>query len=507
MLDPLVVKTMYTVLVLAPVTLSSLIVDNYPRVSRVLRVFSYILIPSLFISTRLIELQDYQTILAVTTSIVAFGISLHSEGYYRVIYGLSRHTQVIIDITLASILLLFTSTLFFELLVYWLLVDIVVAFIAITMEHSPENFEASTTYISMCIAPSDLALLSTWAILANEIGVYEALMLPVNKPLSQPIELDSLTSILLLSGFSIKIGQFPLHYWPPVVYTKSPSHVSALLSGLVSKIGVYAYLLVNTLFRVESIAYYILLVQGIISTIYGSFGAVLQSNIKRILAYSSVSYGGVFTILYSIMSLIDPSLRLVIMGIVVFHAMTKTLAFLNTGLIYQLTNTYDVFKLGYLYYVSREASDSAMVVLLNLTGTPPSMGFIVKVLLITASVLIAQRSLLGLLLVTVFSLSSILSIVYGVKFMSAYISTLPKTPIRVTPIPRVEIWAENYLNILSLVAPSLYTLIYLRENTILAAITPLYVVALTTYVYIHIKTRRRVLTPEDVKYWISGVES
>lgn len=139
--------------------------------------------------------------------------------------------------------------------------------------------------------------------------------------------------------------------------------------------------------------FYILLAQGLVLTIHGSFEAILQTNVKWVLAHSSVGYGGVITALYaSSMRLGDQALNAII-AVLVFHTLTKALAFINTGLIYQVANAYDVYQLGYLYCMSREDTLSAYMALLNLTGIPPSTGFIVKVLLIATSILLASRIL------------------------------------------------------------------------------------------------------------------
>ncbi|MFZ8791964.1 MAG: proton-conducting transporter membrane subunit [Thermosphaera aggregans] len=112
------------------------------------------------------------------------------------------------------------------------------------------------------------------------------------------------------------------------------------------------------------------------------------------LLHSSVGYGGVITASYaSSMRLGNQALNAIIIAVSVFHTLTKALLFINTGLIYQIANMYDVYQPGYLYCMSREGALSACMALLNLTGIPPSTSFIVKVLLITTSILLASRVL------------------------------------------------------------------------------------------------------------------
>jgi len=509
--DIALVKLAYAISLFSTMIAGSIIADYYPRASRVIRAVGFLGIPAVFVGLRLVKLLDYQLVLTLVASIVALGISLHNEGYYKVIYGLARPFQLIIDLVLASLILLFSSTLFMELIIYWFFIDIVVAFIAITMEYGAENLPVAMTYVAMCIAPSDIALLTAWAMLFSKLGLYESLMLPLNEPSIGQLTLDPVISTIIMFGFATKLGQFPLHSWPPIVYSRAPSHVSAILSGIISKIGAYAYFMASQLFSLNPIALYMLLAQGLISTVYGAFGAVLQSNIKRILAYSSVSYSGVITALYAAMMLLDlPPLQLLILAVIAFHAVTKALGFINTGLVYQLTNTYDVTKLGYLFYVSREASMSAFTVLLNVSGLPPSIGFLVKLVLIALSFIIAQLNLIGLAITIAFILSAVLSIVYGAKFMGTYISTLPRIPPRPVVVPRVELNAETYLSVATLVMPALFvlyaiTLVFNPAVVYVALAVYAATLVISAYTYVHVFSRPSI--PEDVKYWLSGVES
>lgn len=510
MIDSLMIKSLYALSMLAVVSSASLLVDSKPRLSRSLRVLGFLGIPVLFLGTGLLKLLDYQLLLTLTASVIAVGVSLHGEGYYKVMYGLAKNFQLVVDLVLASLILLFSSTLFIELIMYWFFVDVIIAFIALTMEYGTENLKVAAIYIAMCIAPSDIALLTMWAILASKIGLYESLLLPLNTPLSNPLSLDLVTSVVMLFGFAVKLGQFPLHSWLPIVHGKAPSHISAILSGLVIKIGVYAFFLSSQFFTLNPVAFYVLLVQGFISTIYGSFSAVLQTDVKRILACSSVGYGGVLTLLYAISMILElNTLHVVILAVIAFHALTKALAFVNAGLVYQLTNTYDVSKLGYVIYLSREAGISAFNVLLNVTGIPPSVGFIVKLLLIAVSLLVARVNPLGLVMVLAFVLAAIFSIIYGAKYMSTYISALPRPITRTVPIPRIEVQAETYLSATTLVAPLpliAYVATVISQPIALTALFT-YVITLVTYVYVLMSTYTRARFPEEAKCWLSGVES
>lgn len=504
------VKIIYAISILMPVLIGANLVDSQPRLSRLLRILGFTIPPVLFISLGLFTLLDYQLVLTIVSIIVAIGVSLHNEAYYRTLYGVTRYFQVIIDTVLATLILLFSSNYFVELIVYWLFLDIIVALIAITMEYGVENLPVASTYIVMCIAPSDIALLTMWALLASRHGLMQSLFLELNTIIPS-LTLDPLASIILGFGFATKIGQFPLHSWLPIVHSKSPSHVSAILSGLIIKMGAYGYFLSTQLFKLHEVVFYLLLVQGLISIVYGAFGATMQTHIKWLLAYSSVSYGGIITAFFAVYNLTGIEvLRVIVLFVITFHALTKSLSFLNTGLVYQVANTYEIYKLGYLFYVTRKGALSAFTALLNLTGVPPSIGFLVKILLLTITITISSATLLGLPLTIGVVIASIFSIAYGVKFLGVYTAILPRTPPRPIPIPSIELTAELYLGTATLISP-LILLLYLLSTSLLSPlhiglVSIIYVLSLLAYILLFTRVYTKPEMPEDIKYWLSGVE-
>jgi len=499
----LAVKISYTILIAALTALSSITSDKYPRLSKLLAGVGLLGVPVTYIALRLLVLPDYQLVLLLMTSFITTFISLHSAGYYKYMYGVTRYFKLILNTISALLVLLFSSIILLELLVYWLLVDIIIAFTAITLERGYENLRVSATYLIMCIAPSDIALLTLWAILATNVGFYEALFIEITKQYVA-LNIGPLLSIVLLFGFSTKLGQFPLHSWPPIVYGESPSHVSAVLSSVVSKIGLLGYILSSRLFTIDQVAFYIVLVQGLISTIYGAFAATLQTNIKRLLAYSSISYYGVITILYAIFNLMNiGQAYYLVLVIAVYHGIIKALAFINTGLVYQVANTYDIYRLGYLFYISKPATLTGFIVLANLISMPPTIGFFVKIstLILSFELLSLNPAMVVVLVALV--IHTVFAVIYSAKLLSIYTSTLPRAPLRPIQLPREESLSEYVLGF-STVALSALTLWILSSPPILIAI---YIVTVLILGAMLIKYHKTVFMPGEVKYWLTGVES
>ncbi|MEM4769274.1 MAG: hypothetical protein QW205_00295, partial [Desulfurococcaceae archaeon] len=201
----------------------------------------------------------------------------------------------------------------------------------------------------------------------------------------------------------------------------------------------------------------------------------------------------------------------VLLLVVVFHVIVKALAFVNVAYVYQIANTYDVYQLGYLYYVSREMSFYAFTALLNLLGAPPSMGFLVKTALIASALLVIGTGLQALIILAAFSMFAVFSVAYSAKFINVYISKIPRVAPRPLPIPAEILYSEAFLSIITVLTPAPFIVYLLLIGPPYTAVSIsmmiMYTILLPTYMYIlkkEVFTRRPFR--EDIKYWLSGVE-
>ncbi|MEM4061530.1 MAG: proton-conducting transporter membrane subunit [Desulfurococcaceae archaeon] len=510
-MSALIAKIIYAATLLILVLAGSIVVDAKRRLSKVLRVVGFAVAPLVFYGTGYIKLVDFQVLLTTVAGLTAVAISMHAEGYYRYMYGAFRYYQAVIDTCLALLILLFSSTYLAELLVYWFLLDLLIVLAALTLEYGPENLHVSATYLVMCVAPSDAAVLTMFSLIALRKGVEQALMTPI--AVSEPLlGLDPAVSLVITFGFVTKLGQFPLHSWLPRVYGEASTHISAMLSSIVSKLGIYGLLIATRVFALNPVAFYVALFQGIITVAYGSLAAVIQSNVKRLLAYSSMAYGGVIVALFAYYSIWpNELLYYVLLLVVVFHVIVKALAFVNVAYVYQIANTYDVYQLGYLYYVSREMSFYAFTALLNLLGAPPSIGFLVKTALIASALLVIGTGLQALIILAAFSMFAVFSVAYSAKFINVYISKIPRVAPRPLPIPAEILYSEAFLSIITVLTPAPFIVYLLLIGPPYTAVSIsmmiMYTILLPTYMYIlkkEVFTRRPFR--EDIKYWLSGVE-
>jgi len=182
------------------------------------------------------------------------------------------------------------------------------------------------------------------------------------------------TCLLLMIGFLVKMAAFPLHAWLPDSYTAAPIPVAAMLSGAVASCGAYgmARLVVPILAQWAGQAADYLMVLGIVTMVYGGLITFSQSNVKRALAYSSISQAGYVLFGFGTLSTLG------IMGSllhIVNQAVCKSLLFLSAGLIIGGTNTQDVRKMGGLMSKMPITGLALLISAFSLSGVPPLNGF------------------------------------------------------------------------------------------------------------------------------------
>ena len=195
----------------------------------------------------------------------------------------------------------------------------------------------------------------------------------------------SMILLLALVGFGVKAGIVPLHFWLPGAHAAAPSHVSALLSGVMLKTGIYGLLRVMSLLGVVPAWWgWTLLVLGLASGVLGVLWALGQHDLKRVLAYSSVENIGIILLGMGVGALgiayHQPVVAVLgLTGAVLHtlnHALFKSLLFLGAGAVARATGTRSIDQLG---GVGRRMPLTATAFLLGsvaIVGLPPLNGFV-----------------------------------------------------------------------------------------------------------------------------------
>jgi multicomponent Na+:H+ antiporter subunit D len=218
--------------------------------------------------------------------------------------------------------------------------------------------------------------------------------------------------LFILFGFGIKMALFPLHAWQPDAYTYAPSGVSVILSTAVAKTSAYALIrVIFSVFTLDFVNYYmpvfdILSWVAAIAMIAGSVFAIVQNNLKKMLAYSSIANVGYIVLAISIASQTSLGLTPAIVHIV-NHAIIKACMFMAACAFIYKFDLWDIRQFEGLGRKMPYTSFALLLAALAMIGMPPSAGFITKWYLIQA-VLEAKQYQFAVVIL----LSTLLMIVY-----------------------------------------------------------------------------------------------
>ncbi len=291
----------------------------------------------------------------------------------------------------------------------WFEVMLIASFVLMVLGGERPQMEGALKYVTLNLLSSAIFLAAV-GILYGKTGTLNMAQLSLILKSPFPSGLATTLAMLFLVAFGIKAAVFPLFFWLPASYHTPPAAISALFSGLLTKVGVYALIRVFTLIFTQDIGYthsIILIIAGI-SMVTGVLGAVAQNEFRRILSFHIVSQIG-----YMVMGLglftplgIGGSIFYIIHNII-----AKTNLFLVSGVAYKIQGSYQLKKLGGLYTAKPLLAFLFLVSALSLAGMPPLSGFFAKLSLVIAGLAAGQYLLvvaaLGVGLLTLFSMIKI----------------------------------------------------------------------------------------------------
>jgi hydrogenase-4 component B len=194
-----------------------------------------------------------------------------------------------------------------------------------------------------------------------------------------------LVFVLALVGFGSKAGIFPLHFWLPHAHPAAPSHISAVMSGVMIKTGIFGILKMVGVLQLETPLFgQILLIVGVVSGVLGVVHALGQRDLKRLLAYSSVENIGIILIGLGIglIGIAEGQPAMALLGMtgallhVLNHALFKSLLFLGAGMVLHRTGSRAIDQLGGLLKGMRVTGTTFLVGSLAIAGLPPLNGFV-----------------------------------------------------------------------------------------------------------------------------------
>jgi hydrogenase-4 component B len=330
----------------------------------------------------LFQLDPLSAFFLIPLLIVTFCISLYACGYCSTTAENRGETLLTLYLGLiaAAIIMLLLSASGISLLIFWEAMALLV-FLAMCLEHGrPEVREAGIHYL-VASHVSTLSLFVLFVLLSRS-GSFE---FPGVGSLD-PTGAASLGILLTaLIGFGLKAGIMPLHIWLPSAHANAPSHISAIMSGIVIKMGIYGLLRVLSFYSAPPLWWGILILGlGITSAVVGVLFAIGQHDLKRLLAYHSIENIGIIVmgIGVALIGLSTGNRILFVLGMagallhVFNHALFKSLLFLGAGAIIHVAGTRDIDRMGGLSRALPLTSVMFLIGAVAICGLPPLNGFV-----------------------------------------------------------------------------------------------------------------------------------
>ena len=291
----------------------------------------------------------------------------------------------------------------------WFEVMLIASFVLMVLGGERAQLEGGIKYVTLNLMASALFLAAVGIL----YGVTGALNMADAAHRLREVEQPGLVTalaLMFLVAFGIKAAVFPLFFWLPASYHTPPVAVSALFSGLLTKVGVYALIRVFTQLFVQDVGYThaIILVIAGLTMVTGVLGAVAQNEFRRILSFHIVSQIG-----YMVMGLgmFTPLALGGAIFYIIHHIIVKTNLFLISGLVLRLRFSHQLNKLGGLYHTHPGLAPLFLIPALSLAGLPPLSGFFAKLALVRAGLETGQFAIvavaLGVSLLTLFSMMKI----------------------------------------------------------------------------------------------------
>lgn len=291
----------------------------------------------------------------------------------------------------------------------WIELMLIASFVLLALGGGKRQLEGTLKYALLNMLASFL-LLAGVGLVYGLTGTLNMADLSGKLPGAGAPGLLDAVALLFLTALGIKAAMFPLFFWLPASYHTPPIAITAIFSGLLTKVGVYAMIRVFSLLFApgETGIHGVILILGGLTMATGVLGVVAQSDLRRLLSFHIISQIG-----YVLMGLgLATTFSLAAAIYFVAHIMfAKVGLFFVAGVAYRLLGTYDLNRLGGLYQQRPLLAVLFLVPALSLGGIPPLSGFIGKLALVQAGLELGAYGIvsvaLAVSLLTLYSMAKI----------------------------------------------------------------------------------------------------
>jgi hydrogenase-4 component F len=394
----------------------------------------------LLVADRLFFVDPFNVFLVALTAFVGFTTAIFSQPYMRIEREHGRLTARRLRLY-HSMYQLFNFTMLLALLtnnmgILWVALEgaTLATVLLVSLYRTPESLEAAWKYFILCGVGIAQALFGTILLyfaaerlLGAEGGALLWTELNAVKGDLEPTVL-SLAFVFLLVGYGTKVGLVPLHNWLPDAHAEGPTPVSAVLSGLLLNVALYAVVRCKVLVEGSvhtSFAKELMMGFGLLSVVVAAFLLSRQKDIKRMFAYSSIEHMGIITFAFGMGGAIANFAALLHMTV---HSLTKSAIFFAVGHAVQKTGTQLMDNIRGLITTSPLIGWGLVLGSLAILGMPPFGVFASEFLILTTAMRDQPWATPFLLLALGVAFAAVFSKVQPMVFGETTAKRLPARP-------------------------------------------------------------------------------
>lgn len=334
-----------------------------------------------------IRIDPLAAFFVLTISFAGLAASIYAIGYMRHFDGHASVSTLgaLFNGFLCSMTLVVLADNGFFFLIAWELMSLLSYFLVVTEHEKAEVRYAGLFYLIMTHVGTAFIIL-TFLIFFQEGGsfAFEAFRYPEH-PL--PESMKTIAFLMALIGFGTKAGIVPLHVWLPYAHPAAPSHISALMSGVMIKTAIYALIRVYFDFLNGQFPWwwgFVVLVIGAVSALLGVMYALMEHDLKSLLAYHSVENIGIILLgigagmIFQTYGLKEFAALGLLAGLyhTINHAMFKALLFLGAGSLLYATRTRNMEEYGGLLRRMPWTGACFLIGAVSIAALPPTNGFV-----------------------------------------------------------------------------------------------------------------------------------